>query len=115
MRGCSESYPFKKGLSPSKGSFLISLAHHNAPVYLELHRNEDLAARLRSERDARLLSFATLNNDSAMSEKVHVEMICRSRMPSPDHFLEHRDLHNLTKGLYSNTTSLSLRYFNSNE
>ena len=105
----AENSPFKKEPSPSKGSFLISLAHHNAPVYLEFHRNEDLAASLWSERDARLQSFATL------SQKVHVEMICRSRMPSPDHFLEHRDLHNLAKGFDSNTNSLSLRHFNSND
>jgi len=81
-----ENYPFKKEPPPRKVSFLISLAHHNAPVYLEFHRNEALAASLRSERDAMLQSFATLNNDSAMSQKLHVEMICRSRMPSPDHF-----------------------------
>ena len=35
----AEKSPFKKELSPSKGSFLISLAHHNTPVYLEFHRN----------------------------------------------------------------------------
>ena len=39
-----------------------------------------------------------------------VETICRSKVKSKDHFLEHRDLHNLAKGFYSNTTSLSLRH-----
>jgi hypothetical protein len=44
--------------------------------------------------------------------KVHAEMICRSRVASEDHFLQHRDLHNLAKGFHFNTTHLSLHHFN---
>ena len=39
-----------------------------------------------------------------------LEMICRSKIKSKNHYLEHRDMHNLAKGFYSNTTSLSLRH-----
>ena len=80
------------------------------PSYLEFHRNEALAASLRSERDARLASFNNLKDEFMRSKRVMVETICRSKVKSKDHFLEHRDLHNLAKGFYSNTTSLSLRH-----
>jgi len=102
----SKSFP-----SPRIGSFALPLANQNSsPLYLEFHRNDTLASSLRSERFERMKSFSNLNSDK--SKKVHAEMICRSRVVSKDHFLQHRDLHNLAKGFYSNTTRLLLNHFN---
>ncbi len=107
-------------ISPTSKKDFLSVAFGSSTQnqsYLEFRRNEALATSLRSEREARLSSFEKLKNDYMKNKKVVVETICRSKFAPNEYFLEHRDLHNLAKGFYSNTTSLSLRhvYTDSNE
>ena len=84
-------------LSPShkkeflNGAFGSSMHNQSYSSYLEFHRNEALAASLRSERDARIASFNNLKDEFMRSKRVMVETICRSKVQSKDHFLEHRD------------------------
>jgi len=109
-----DSPVLKPILSPRMGPFALplQLANHSSPLYLEFHRNETLASSLRSERFERMKSFTKLNSDHTKNKTAQADMICRSRMVSEDHFLQHRDLHNLAKGFYSNTTLLTLDHFN---
>ena len=106
----------KLSLSPRMGPFALALplqlGNHSSPLHLEFHRNETLASNLRSERFERMTSFSKLNSDSTKNKMAQADMICRSRAVSEDHFLQHRDLHNLAKGFYSNTTLLKLNHFN---
>ena len=108
-----DSPVLKPILSPRMGPFALplQLANHSSPLYLEFHRNETLASSLRSERFERMKSFTKLNSDHTKNKTAQADMICRSRMVSEDHFLQHRDLHNLAKGFYSNTTLLTLDHF----
>mmetsp|Transcript_17104 Transcript_17104/g.32351 ORF Transcript_17104/g.32351 Transcript_17104/m.32351 type:complete len:2095 (-) Transcript_17104:231-6515(-) len=96
--------------SPKIGSVIMQTSHQSIPPYLAFHMNEVLASSLRSERNERRKSFLNFINESTGSKKVHLEMICRSNIPSQDNLREHRDLHNLAKGFYSSTTALSLQH-----
>ncbi len=75
------------------------------PSHLNFRKNEVFATSLRNERESRMKSFANVFN----SPRSNAEMICRSRISSEAHFLEHKDLHNLAKCFYSNTNALILK------
>jgi hypothetical protein len=97
--------------SPKMGLITTPITNQHVPPYLVFHANEPLAFSLRSERNERRKSFLKFINESTGVGKVNLEMICRSKR-SPENFLEHRDLHNLAKGFYSNTTAICLRHIN---
>lgn len=97
----------KKLNSPKMGTF--SFSNSGSSSHLDFHRNEALASSLRTEREERLKSFSSFNMNESKSKKVFAEMICRSRITKESHFIEHKEVHSLSKGFFSNTLVLNVQ------
>jgi hypothetical protein len=72
------------------------------PRYLDFHRNAAFASSLRSERERRNRSWASLKADE------NLQTICRkSALPSDIEL--HRELHNLSRMFYNGTNVMTIR------
>jgi len=94
----------RRNSSPS--GVMSSLSYGNQePPHLNFRKNSVFSSSLRTERESRMKSFATVFN----AKRPSMEMICRSRIVSKTHFSEHKELHNLAKNFYLNTSVLGVR------
>jgi len=87
-----------------------SNGQQSTPSYLHFHRNEVFATSLRTERDRRMESFARVNAEILATNKASIEMVCRSRVITDKHIMDHRELHNLVKIFHLNTVALVLQH-----